>query len=113
LELDKIYNNEQNEEEILPIKNFLIKEKCSILKYGINKSSEEIKYSYCKTCDHNLLNPICNPCINRCHKGHLIKYAFTKGKIKCSCGEKNHYQNNMIKNAPITKTENIICLCNE
>ena len=113
MELDRIYkkNVDQNENEnILPIFNFLKIRNCSILKYGIKKSTEEIKYSYCKTCDHNLVNPICFPCINNCHKGHLIKYIYSKGKIKCSCGEKNHYQKNANN---IDNNKNIMCLCNE
>ena len=84
---------------------------CSILKYGIKKSTEDIKYSYCKTCDPNLTNPICLPCINNCHIGHLIKYVLNKGKIRCSCGEKNHYQNKINNN--LEESNNIICLFNE
>ena len=111
IELDRIYNNNNKEyEKNSPIYNFLKIKKCSILKYGVKKSTENIKYSYCKTCDHNLLNPICFPCINSCHKGHLIKYIYNKGKIKCSCGEKNHYQKNIYN---INNNKNIICLCNE
>ena len=79
LELEKIYNIDIKEyEHIKPVYNILKMEKCSILKYGIKKSTKPIKYSYCKTCDHNLVNPICIPCINHCHKGHLIKYIFKK-----------------------------------
>ena len=63
---------------------------CSILKYGVNPSFENIPYSFCKTCDKNLINPICEACINKCHKGHKIVSNFEKGKIKCSCGEKMH-----------------------
>ena len=111
-ELDRLYNNQKDYEKILPIFNFLKIEKCSILKYGIKKSKEEIKFSYCRTCDHNLLNPICLYCINVCHKGHLIKYIFKKAKIKCSCGEKNHYSKK-INNINIIQNKNIICLCNE
>ena len=89
LELINIYNIDIKEyEDILPAFNILKMEKCSILKYGIKKSTKPIKYSYCKTCDQNLLNPICIPCINHCHKGHLIKRVFKKENIKCSCGEK-------------------------
>ena len=113
LELEKLYNINKKEEGILPIINFLKIDKCSILKYGVKKSLEEIKYSYCKTCDHNLLNPICLACIKTCHKGHLIKYIIAKGKIKCSCGEKNHYQRDLLNSSFINRTENIICLCNE
>ena len=94
VELDKLYNNNEKEDEkIGPIKNFLKINKCSILKYGIKQSTENIKYSYCKTCDYNVSNPICAPCINKCHKGHEIKLNLYKGKIKCFCGDKNHYKN--------------------
>ena len=112
LELERIYNININEyEHIIPVFNFLKIGKCSILKYGIKKSKQPIKYSFCKTCDHNLVNPICISCINQCHKGHLIKYIFKKGKIRCFCGEKNHYQKTINNN--IFKEKDIMCFCNE
>ena len=112
LEIEGLYNFDIKEyEHIIPLFNFLKMGKCSLLKYGIKKSTQPIKYSYCKTCDHNLVNPICIPCINQCHKGHLIKHAFKKGKIKCFCGEKNHFQKTINNNIP--KDKDIICLCNE
>lgn len=111
-ELDKLYNKNEKEDEIIaPIKNFLKIKKCSILKYGIRQSMEDIQYSYCKTCDYNLTNPICFACINQCHKGHEIKLIFYKGKIKCSCGEKNHYKNKINNN--IIEKEKITCLFNQ
>ena len=112
LELDKLYKNfSKEDEEILPIRNFNKINNCSILKYGIKESIEEIKYSYCKTCDHNLVRPICYPCINECHKGHLIKTILKKGKIKCFCGERNHFQNQVNNN--VIDHKNINCFCNE
>ena len=56
---------------------------CSILIYGAKASFEEIEYSFCKSCDSNLINPICIECINNCHKGHNIKKNFMKGHIQC------------------------------
>ena len=111
IEIDKIYGiNGKEYEDILPIHNFDKITKCSVLKYGIKKSTEEIEYSYCKTCDYNFLKPICLCCINLCHKGHLIKYIFNKGRIKCSCGEKNHIG---IKLSNHNNNNDIHCLCNE
>ena len=111
IELDQLYVNFENEsEDILPIQYFNKVNNCSILKYGIKKSTEEIEYSYCKTCDPNLLRPICLCCINQCHKGHSIKYIFNRGRIKCCCGEKNHIG---MKVNVIDKTIDINCLCNE
>ena len=113
MEIERIYiNNKQKEddEEILPIINFKKVNKCSIVKYGIKKSTEDIEYSHCKTCDHNLVKPICLHCIGKCHKGHSIYYNIKKGKIKCCCGEKNHYMINTSKNII---DGDISCLCNE
>ena len=113
IELNKIYGNfEKESEEILPIRHFTKVSNCSIVKYGIKKSSEEIEYSFCKTCDHNLLKPICLCCINQCHNGHSIKYIFNKGRIKCCCGEKNHI-GMKIKAQINNNNNNIKCLCNE
>ena len=113
IELNRIYNkNNQNEnEKIIPIEIFNKVSKCSIIKYGIKKSTENIEYSYCKQCDHNLVRPICLHCINKCHSGHATNFIFRKGRIKCSCGEKNHH---IIKiNYNINVKKNIICLGNE
>ena len=113
LELNKIYGNiEKEDEEILPIQYFNKVNNCSVSKYGIKKSTEDIEYSYCKTCDHNLLKPICLCCINQCHKGHSIKYIFNKGKIKCCCGEKNHVGMKMNVETN-NKNNDVNCLCNE
>ena len=109
-DLIKLYENDEKiKHKILPILNFNKINDCSIMKYGARKSSVEIEYSYCKTCDYNSLKPICLSCINKCHYGHIIKFIFKKGYIKCSCGEKNH----MIMKINYKKTNNIKCLCNE
>ena len=80
---------------------------CSIFKYGVKESYEKIKYSFCKTCDKNLINPICEACIAKCHKGHRIKQIIEKGNIICTCGENLH----KIKS---NDNENKInCLCYE
>ena len=63
---------------------------CSILKYGLKPSNEDIDFSFCRTCDPNSINPICSACIKICHKGHKIKKKFMKGEIKCNCGERLH-----------------------
>ena len=86
-------------------------DKCSILKYGIKPSTEEISYSYCITCDCSLINPICIPCLKYCHGNHTIKENYEIGKIICSCGERSH----IISNARIIDNKNIIndCLFNE
>ena len=107
LDINRVYNNfKKIKENIIPITNFFKINKCSIIKYGIKKSTENIEYSYCKTCDHNLIRPICLHCISICHKNHLISYIFKKGKIKCSCGEKNH---NVIKTNDKENHNNIKC----
>jgi len=112
IELNRIYNksNLNENEKIIPIENFNKVSKCSIIKYGVKKSTEKIEYSYCKTCDHNLVRPICLHCINKCHSGHATNFIFRKGRIKCSCGEKNHYIVKINYNVII---KNIICLGNE
>ena len=63
---------------------------CIILKYGNKPSNEEIEYTFCKTCDSNLINPICIECIKNCHKDHTIKKNFLKGNIQCNCGQRLH-----------------------
>ena len=80
---------------------------CSFWKFGVNISYTKIKYGYCKTCDKNLVNTICETCLLKCHKGHCIKSMLERGNIKCSCGENNH----IIKD--INNDVNINCLCNE
>ena len=85
-ELMKLYEEEDDEDikdkTLLPIVNFNKISNCSILKYGVKKSTEEIEYSYCKTCDYNSLKPICMSCIHKCHYGHIIRFNFKKGNIK-------------------------------
>ena len=107
IDINRVYDNiKKVKENIIPISNFFKISKCSIIKYGISKSTDEIEYSYCKTCDHNLVRPICLHCINNCHKNHLTSFIFNKGKIKCSCGEKNH---NVIKINNNENQKNIKC----
>ena len=109
-ELIKLYGDDDKiKYQILPLLNFTKINDCSIMKYGARKSSIEIEYSYCITCDYNSLKPICLTCINKCHYGHVIKFVFKKRHIKCSCGEKNH----MIMKINYKKILNMNCLCNE
>ena len=89
--MKEIYK-EKDEEENSPklIKKFLEVPECSILKYGLKPSIESVEFSFCRTCDPNLINPICIACINTCHKSHKIKKKVIKGEIKCICGERLH-----------------------
>ena len=86
-----LYKNE-NDENYKPklIQKFMQIEECSILKYGLKTSIEDIEFSFCRTCDPNLMNPVCLPCIKICHFGHKIQKKFLKGQIKCICGERLH-----------------------
>jgi len=107
IDINRIYDNiKKVNEHIIPISNFFKINKCPIIKYGIKMTTDEIEYSYCKTCDHNLIRPICLHCINNCHKNHLTSYIFSKGKIKCFCGEKNH---NVVKINNKANEKNIKC----
>ncbi len=38
---------------------------CPIIKYGLKESIKKVKFSYCKTCDKNLISPICEACMIR------------------------------------------------
>ena len=58
-----------------------------------------------------MINPICIPCLNHCHKGHIIKEEYEIGKIICSCGERSHIILN-IGESNLRKNINE-CLCNE
>ena len=73
-------------DEFLKIKN------CSILEYGVRPSLEKIKFGYCRTCDMNLMNPICFPCLYECHKKfeHDIREINEPDNIICGCGERMH-----------------------
>ena len=75
--MKEIYNDFESEENTPElIKKFLEVEDCSIIKYGLNQTYETIEFSFCRTCDPNLINPICAACINVCHKSHKIKKKF-------------------------------------
>ena len=91
INMKEIYK-EKEEDESAPkiIQKFLEVNECSILKYGLKPSIENVEFSFCRTCDPNLINPICMACINTCHKSHEIKKKFIKGEIKCICGERLH-----------------------
>ena len=104
INMKEIYK-EKDEEENAPklLKKFLEVTDCSILKYGLKPSSENIEFSYCRTCDPNLINPICAACINICHKTHKIKKKYIKGEIKCICGERLHC---MSKTPDLTNNNN-------
>ena len=89
--IKEIYKNE-NEDNYTPklIQKFIQIPECSILKYGLRISNEDIDFSFCRTCDPNSINPICLPCIKICHLGHRIQKKYIKGQIKCICGERLH-----------------------
>ena len=109
--INEIYNKFDDNKEPKIIKKLKEVEKCSILKYGIKPSFNDISYSFCLTCDSSLINPICIPCLNHCHKGHIIKEEYEIGKIICSCGERSHIILN-IGESNLRKNINE-CLCNE
>ena len=54
-EVMDIYNKYDDKIEPKIIKKLKEVEKCSILKYGIKPSTEEISYSYCLTCDSSFV----------------------------------------------------------
>ena len=86
--LELLYKNHINNSKLVEKLNKV--KDCSIFKYGVNQSFEDIPYSFCKTCDKSLIKPICESCLFKCHKGHKIVLNIEKGKIRCSCGEKLH-----------------------
>ena len=96
IDINDIYNELIMSEK--PIQNSLKIPLCSVLKYGTKPSVDEIEYSFCKTCDDNLINPICIECINKCHQNHNYKKEFFKGNIKCFCGKNLHKINDNNKN---------------
>ena len=83
-----IYKKDQNDDKVT--RNLYDIKDCSLFKYGINESYKRIKYSFCKTCDKNLINPICEACVAKCHKGHRIKQLIQKKNIICTCGGHLH-----------------------
>ena len=85
--------SEENEEDCYNvIAEFTKIKKCSVLKYGISLSSEQIKFGYCHTCDTNLMHPICSECIRECHikLGHDTREIEQPDYILCGCGERMH-----------------------
>ena len=89
--LKEIYKK-NNDNSYIPkmVQKFFYIKDCSILKYGLKPSIDTIDFSFCRTCDPNLINPICIPCIKECHFGHKIQKNYLKGEIKCICGERLH-----------------------
>ena len=110
INMKEIYK-EKEEDESIPkiIQKFLEVNDCSILKYGLKPSIENVEFSFCRTCDPNLINPICMACINTCHKSHEIKKKFIKGEIKCICGERLH----CISKTPDLEVNNNSCQLGE
>ena len=110
INMKEIYKDNDDEENVPKlIKKFLEVQDCSILKYGLKTSLENVEFSFCRTCDPNLINPICIACINTCHKSHKIKKKFIKGEIKCICGERLH----CISKSPDLAVNNNSCLLGE
>ena len=112
LMMTEIYNKFDISFEPKIIKKLNEVEKCSILKYGIKPSLDDISYSYCLTCDSSLINPICIPCLNHCHSDHVVKEDYEIGKIICSCGERSHIVLHSGDSNYRKKNIND-CLCNE
>ena len=90
IHMREIYKIQDDEDVPKLIQKFINVKGCSILKYGLKISNESIDFSFCRTCDPNLINPICAECIKVCHIGHKFKKKFMKGEIKCICGERLH-----------------------
>ena len=63
ISIKEIYKIKENEEVPKLIQKFSKINECSILKYGLKMSNEKIDFSFCRTCDPNLINPICAACI--------------------------------------------------
>ena len=83
-------NSEENCNDV--ITNFLKIKKCTILQYGVKPTTEKVKFGYCRTCDLNLMNPICEECLYECHKKyeHNIREINEPDNIICGCGERMH-----------------------
>ena len=110
INIKEIYkDNDDNKDVPKLIQKFTEIKDCSILKYGIKPSIDEIEFSFCRTCDPNLMSPICLPCIKICHKSHKIKKLVMKGEIKCACGERLH----CISKSPDLNMNNISCQLSE
>ena len=85
-----VINKEDTCNEV--VNDFLKIKNCSILTYGVRPSLEKIKFGYCRTCDMNLMNPICHQCLYDCHKQfeHDIREINEPDNIICGCGERMH-----------------------
>ena len=83
-------NNEESCNDV--IASFLKIKKCTILQYGVKPTTEKVKFGYCRTCDLNLMNPICEECLYECHKKfeHNIREINEQDYIICGCGERMH-----------------------
>jgi len=83
-------NNDENCNEV--ITEFLKIKNCTILKYGVRPTIEKVKFGYCRTCDLNSMNPICEVCLYECHKKfeHNIREMNEPDNIICGCGERLH-----------------------
>ena len=86
----KEINNEETCNDV--ITSFLKIKKCTILQYGVKQTTEKVKFGYCRTCDLNLMNPICEECLVQCHKKyeHNIREINEPDNIICGCGERMH-----------------------
>ena len=86
--MEKIYPKDENIP--IPITKAKSVPNCAIMKYGLALSKEIINFSFCLSCDPSSISPICEACLNKCHKDHKIKIPYSKGIIKCFCGYNNH-----------------------
>ena len=105
-----IYKN-QDDGNYTPklVQKFLQVEECSILEYGLKNSVQDIDFSFCRTCDPNLINPICLACLKVCHSEHRIQKKVFRGQIKCICGERLH----CISKKPNLTINNVSCQLGE
>ena len=87
-DMERIYPKDENPP--IPITKAKSVPNCAIMKYGVALSKEIIDFSFCLSCDPSSISPICEACLNQCHKDHKIKTPYSKGIIKCFCGYNNH-----------------------
>lgn len=70
--------------------------KCSVLKNGIRKIAMD--YYYCRECDKEEKFPMCEPCMMKCHNGHVSSEkhpASISTPQRCNCALSNHQITNL------------------
>ena len=64
---------------------------CPFQIYGLQKIA--MNYYYCKDCDKEEKFPMCEICLNKCHRGHTqgeIHEANEDDPVRCTCAMNNH-----------------------